>query len=262
MRLPLPSPQDPSMPGTLYLIPNILGPADASGAGALAQVIPAEVQAITAGLDYFIAENAKTTRAFLKLVSVATPLAKPLQEIRIAELNVNTDASALPGLLAPILAGMNGGLISEAGVPAVADPGANLVHLAHQHGVPVRPMVGPSSILLAIMASGLNGQSFAFNGYLPVDPAQRIKRIQSLEERSRLERQTQVFIETPYRNGPLLEALASTCNGGTLLCVATSLSLPTETIRTRTAAAWKHDLARGNGPDFHKKPTVFLMLAG
>lgn len=250
------------MPGILYLIPNTLGQAETTAADALAYVIPAEVQAITAGLDYFIAENAKTARAFLKLVNAATPLATPLQQIRVEELNIRTGTSALPGLLAPIMAGKNGGLISEAGVPAVADPGANLVHLAHQQGVTVRPLVGPSSILLAIMASGLNGQSFAFNGYLPVDPAQRIRRIKALEDRSRLEQQTQIFIETPYRNGALLDALASTCNGVTLLCVATGLSLSSESIRTRTAAAWKHDLADGKVPDFHRKPTVFLLLAG
>ena len=249
------------MPGTLYLIPNTLGPADPAQADPLAPLIPSAVQAMTAHLDYFIAENAKTTRAYLKLVALQHPLAKPLQEIRISELNVNTDAAALPALLAPLQAGQDGGLISEAGVPAVADPGANLVRLAHERGIPVKPLVGPSSLLLALMGSGLNGQSFAFNGYLPTDSGQRMKRIKTLEQRSRAERQTQLFIETPYRNGPLLEALAATCDANTLICVATDLSLPTETIRTRAADRWKKDLAAGQAPDFHRKPTVFLLLA-
>jgi 16S rRNA (cytidine1402-2'-O)-methyltransferase len=249
------------MPGTLYLIPNTLGPSDPAQVDPLAQIIPSEVQAITAKLDYFIAEDAKTTRAYLKLIAVQHPLAKPLQEICISELNVNTDASALPALLAPLQAGRDAGLISEAGVPAVADPGANLVRLAHSHGIPVKPLVGPSSLLLAVMASGLNGQSFAFNGYLPTDPAQRTKRLKALEERSRGEKQTQLFIETPYRNGALLEAIATACNPNTLVCVATDLTLLSESIRTQTAGKWKVELAAGKTPDFHKKPTVFLILA-
>jgi 16S rRNA (cytidine1402-2'-O)-methyltransferase len=248
------------MPGILYLIPNTLGPADPANAHPLAQIIPVQVQAITAGLDYFIAENAKTTRAFLKLLAAEHPLVRPLQEIRISELNVNTAASELPALLAPLLAGQDAGLISEAGVPAVADPGANLVRMAHGHGISVRPLVGPSSLLLAVMASGLNGQSFAFNGYLPTDAEQRSKRIKLLEERSRQEKQTQLFIETPYRNGALLEALAVNCHPNTLICVATDLTLASESVRTQPAAKWKSDLAAGKTPDFHKKPTVFLLL--
>jgi 16S rRNA (cytidine1402-2'-O)-methyltransferase len=249
------------MPGILYLIPNTLGPSDPGNAHPLAQIIPAQVQAIAAELDYFIAENAKTTRGFLKLVAAEHPLAKPLQEIRISELNVNTAVSELPALLAPLLAGQDAGLISEAGVPAVADPGANLVRLAHGHGISVKPLVGPSSLLLAVMASGLNGQSFAFNGYLPTDAGHRMKRIKLLEERSRQERQTQLFIETPYRNGALLEALAINCHPNTLVCVATDLTLMSESIKTQTAAKWKSDVAAGTTPDFHKKPTVFLLLA-
>jgi 16S rRNA (cytidine1402-2'-O)-methyltransferase len=239
------------MTGTLYLIPNTLG-----ATAALDSVLPEQVQALTAQLDYFVAENAKTARAFLKLVGARHALCKPMQEIRIAELNVNTPASALQDLLAPLLAGQDGGLVSEAGVPAVADPGADLVRLAHQQRIPVRPLVGPSSLLLAVMASGLNGQSFAFNGYLPTDAAQRDKRIKELEQRSRKEKQTQLFIETPYRNAAMLEALVAACAPGTLICVATDLSLPSETIRTLSAAQWKSAQA----PDFHKKPTVFLLL--
>lgn len=248
------------MPGTLYLIPNTLGATEATP-GALDHVIPTHVQALTARLDYFVAENAKTARAFLKLIAIDHPLAKPLQEIEIAELNVNTPPAALAGLLGPLLAGRDAGLVSEAGVPAVADPGADLVRLAHQHGITVKPLVGPSSLLLAVMASGLNGQSFAFNGYLPTDAALRAKRIKELEQRSSREKQTQLLIETPYRNGAMLEALVGTCLPATLICVATDLSLPTESIRTLSGAKWKSLLGAGQMPDFHKKPTVFLLLA-
>jgi 16S rRNA (cytidine1402-2'-O)-methyltransferase len=247
------------MPGTLYLIPNTLGPTEAAP-NALSNILPAQVQEITSKLEYFVAENAKTARAFLKLVAVDHPLARPLQEIKISELNVNTPPAALSALLAPLLEGHDAGLVSEAGVPAVADPGADLVRLAHQHGITVRPLVGPSSLLLAVMASGLNGQSFAFNGYLPTDPAQRTKRIQQLEQRSRAEKQTQLLIETPYRNAAMLEALVNACQPGTLVCVATDLSLASESVRTLTAAKWKAALAANKGPDFHKKPTVFLLL--
>lgn len=248
------------MPGTLYLLPATLG--DTSNASEdLSSVIPDEVQAITARLSYFVAENAKTTRAHLKIIGTVRPLAKALREIRIAELNVNTDPKLLPVLLQPLLDGEDGGLISEAGVPAVADPGATLVRLAHRHGIRVKPMVGPSSLLLAVMASGLNGQQFAFNGYLPTDAAQRADRIRMLEKRSRAEHQTQIFIETPYRNGALLEALVSTCHPTTLLCIATNLTLETEAISTRAAGQWKAAISSGSLPDFHKKPTVFLLLA-
>jgi 16S rRNA (cytidine1402-2'-O)-methyltransferase len=247
------------MPGTLYLIPNTLGATEAAPR-ALSHVLPEQVQDIASKLDYFVAENAKTARAFLKLVAIDHPLARALQEIQIAELNVNTPAAALSALLAPLLDGRDAGLVSEAGVPAVADPGADLVRLAHQHGITVRPLVGPSSLLLAVMASGLNGQSFAFNGYLPTDAAQRSKRIQQLEQRSRSEKQTQLLIETPYRNGAMLEALVASCQPGTLICVATDLSLASESVKTLTAAKWKTQLAANKGPDFHKKPTVFLFL--
>ena len=243
------------MNGTLYLIPNSLGP------GALDEVLTASVRQTTAQLDYFIAENAKTARAFLKLVSTTHPLGKPLQEIEIRELNINTAASELPALLAPLLAGRNAGLVSEAGVPAVADPGADLVRLAHQKNIPVKPLVGPSSILLALMASGLNGQSFAFQGYLPTDSGQRGNRLRQLEQRSRQEKQTQIFIETPYRNEAMLEAIANHCTSSTLLTVATDLTLETETVRTQSVQIWKNEITAGRFPDFKKKPTVFLLLA-
>jgi 16S rRNA (cytidine1402-2'-O)-methyltransferase len=241
--------------GTLFLVPNALG------AGALDHVLTSEVRSITASLDYFVAENAKTARAFLNQVALTHPLRLKLQDIEIRELNVKTPASALPDLLAPLLAGRHGGLVSEAGVPAVADPGADLVRLAHERGIRVRPLVGPSSILLALMSSGLSGQNFAFNGYLPTDVAERAKRIRELEQRSRQEQQTQIFIETPYRNEALLQALSTHCQPSTQICIATQLTLEDEAIQRMSAQAWKQDIAAGRLPDFRKKPTVFLMLA-
>ena len=249
------------MAGILYLIPNTLSAPEGVTDELLASIIPAGVQRLTASLDYFIAENAKATRACLNLIARKHPLRVSLQEITISELNVNTPADALPDLLAPLLRGRDAGLISDAGVPAVADPGANLLRLAHRLGVTVRPLVGPSSLLLAVMASGLNGQSFAFNGYLPTDTSQRIRRLKALEERSRQEQQTQLFIETPYRNLVLLEALAANCSSTTLICIATDLTTQAEFICTQSAGAWKKELALGNAPDFHKRPTVFLFLA-
>lgn len=245
--------------GTLYLLPNTLGVAHPIQP--LFDVIPTEVQKITASLSHFIAENAKTTRAFLKLINTNFPLAKPLQEIDISELNINTKETQLPVLLTPLLEGHDVGLISEAGVPAVADPGSALVQLAHQRGIRVRPLVGPSSLLLAVMASGLNGQSFAFNGYLPTDAALRHKRLQELEQRSRKDKQTQLFIETPYRNAALLEALCASCSPTTQLCVATDLTLASESIQTRPVSHWRVELANKKMPEFNKKPTVFLFLA-
>ena len=249
------------MTGTLFLIPNTLGYNEGQQDGLLAKIIPDTVQAMSAQLGHFVAENAKTTRAYLKFLGQHHPLKLAMQDIQISELNVNTPTQALEGLLQPLLQGHDVGLISEAGVPAVADPGANLVRLAHQRNITVRPLVGPSSLLLALMGSGLNGQSFAFHGYLPTDATLRAKRIKELEDRSRKERQTQLLIETPYRNAAMLEALANQCQAQSLICVATDLTLPTESIQTRTAAEWKKRITAGQSPDFHKKPTVFLFLA-
>lgn len=238
------------MAGTLYLIPNTLGDVDAAQ---LADVLPAPVQARAGALGYYVGENAKSTRAFLKKVGTT----RPIQEIEIRELNINTPPAAIDGLLKPILDGADGGLVSEAGCPAVADPGALLVRRAHERGVKVVPLVGPSSILLALMASGLNGQSFAFHGYLPVEPAARAKRLRELEQRSRQVRETHIFIETPYRNPALFETLLATCAPSTLVCVAADLTLPTETIENRAVMAWK----KAAPPDLRKRPAIFLLLA-
>jgi 16S rRNA (cytidine1402-2'-O)-methyltransferase len=238
------------MNGTLYLIPNTLGDGDEA---ALAAVLPAPVRARAGALASYVGENAKTTRAFLKRIGTT----RPIQEITIHELNVNTSAGDIDGLLAPLLAGIDTGLVSEAGCPAVADPGALLVRRAHDHGIRVVPLVGPSSILLALMASGLDGQRFAFHGYLPVDASARLKRLRELEQRSRHANETQIFIETPYRNRALFDALIATCAPSTRLCVAVDLTLPGESIASRTIAAWQKTLP----VDLHKRPAIFLLLA-
>jgi 16S rRNA (cytidine1402-2'-O)-methyltransferase len=238
------------MPGDLYLIPNTLGDTT------LERVLPHAVSAQAASLDYFVAENAKAARAFLKRVNAVVPLARALQDIEIRELNLTTPAERLPELLAPIIAGRDAGLVSDAGCPAIADPGARLVALAHQRGVRVRPLVGPSAVLLALMASGLNGQNFAFQGYLPTDAEERRARIRHLEAHSRQWHQTQIFIETPYRNLALLAALAETLAPRTRLCVACDLSLDGELVETRSAQQW-----RGAPIDLQRRPTVFLFEA-
>ena len=233
--------------GTLYLVPTLLGDMPAE------QAIPAAVAANIRRLDYFVAENPKSARAFLKLMATS----HALQDIDIRELSVNTPEAALDGLLQPILAGRDGGLISEAGVPAVADPGAALVALAHRQGVRVAPLVGPSSILLALMASGLDGQRFAFHGYLPKDEAELATKLRDIESRSRSGRETQIFIETPYRNDRLLGVLLARLAPSTRLCVASDLTLEGERIITRSIAEWKK-----RPPEIGRKPSVFLLLAG
>jgi 16S rRNA (cytidine1402-2'-O)-methyltransferase len=238
------------MAGRLYLVPNALGP------GALDAVLPATVVSVAARLDYFVAENARSTRAFLKRVGEVTALARPMRAIDIVELDVSTPTDALPAMLVPIIAGRDGGLVSEAGCPAVADPGAALVRLAHERAIEVCPLVGPSSILLALMASGLDGQRFAFNGYLPTDPAARVDAIRDAERRSTQLRQTQIFIETPYRNDALLAALCSSCKPKTRLCVAVDLTLESQAIVTKSIDRWRPATLA-----LDKRPAIFLLLA-
>jgi len=238
------------MSGILYLVPNALGPAP------LVEVVPHATAVVAAKLAYFVGENAKSTRAFLKRVDAIVPLARPIQEVRIEILDTSTPASALAALLAPVLDGEDAGIVSEAGCPGIADPGALLVRLAHERGVEVRPLVGPSSLLLALMASGLDGQRFAFGGYLPTDAAARARAIRDAEERSKRERQTQVFIETPYRNRVLLAALLEHCRPDTWIGVACDLTQPSQWIATKTARQWK-----GVDADIDKRPTVFMLLA-
>lgn len=239
------------MTGTLYLVPNTLdfgmAPSEAgtSGLPDLQEVMPLGAIRIAARLPCWVAENAKTTRAFLKRVHEVVPLSQPLQSIAIVELPRAPKGAApaqpprLDTLLAPALAGQDMGLISEAGLPAVADPGAALVQAAHALTVRVEPLSGPSSMMLALAASGLNGQSFAFTGYLPVDAAARTARIRELETLSRRAQQTQLMIETPYRNTALLGALIGTLNGNTRLSVSCGLTLSDGWTRSDTVARWK-----------------------
>ncbi len=233
--------------GTLFLIPVPLG--DEADARLL---LAPEAVRTAHRLKHFFVENPKSARAFLK--RIAWPL--PLQEALLTPLDKNTRAEAMPALLKTLLEGKDAGLLSEAGCPAIADPGALLVRAAHAAGIAVRPLVGPSAILLALMASGLNGQRFAFQGYLPVDAARRASRIKLVEQRSSHEESTQLFIETPYRNDALLAALIEHCAADTLLCVAAGLSEPGETVVTRSIAGWRQlDWRPG------KQPAVFLLLA-
>ena len=237
------------MRGTLYLVPNTLdfGVPVAGALCDLQEVLPLGVIRIAARLPCWVAENAKTTRAFLKRVDAVVSLAQPLQAIRIVELprpgkgaqKTAEPAAAMAGLLQPARDGDDIGLISEAGLPAVADPGAALVQAAHLEGIAVEPLSGPSSLLLALAASGLHGQSFAFVGYLPIDAALRNARIRELEALSRRAGQTQLMIETPYRNPALLAALLAALDGATRLAVSCGLTLAQGFTRSDAVAVWR-----------------------
>jgi len=253
------------MSGKLILIPNTLDFGVDGAAVDLHEVLPLEVIRTAARLTHWVAENAKTTRAFLKRVDAIQPLSQPLQSLDIAEMprppkgraQPDTSASPWPALLAPARAGHDIGLISEAGLPAIADPGALLVAAAHAEGIEVVPLSGPSSLLLALGASGLNGQSFAFVGYLPVDAAARTAKLRELEGLSRRLGQTQLMIETPYRNQALLDGLLAGLQPQTQLSVSCGLTLPGGWTRTSTVAQWK---AKPRAmPD--KVPAVFALLA-
>lgn len=237
--------------GTLFLIPNTLGSHDSRD-----EVLPSFVQKIAANCTYFVVENSKVARQFLKAINVITAL----QNVNMSELNINTPDSDIAVLLEPLLAGYDVGLLSDAGCPAIADPGAKLVAAAHIVGVKVQPLVGPSSILLALMGSGLNGQRFAFQGYLPIDSDERSASIKRLEQESRQYQQTQLFIETPYRNMQMLDALCQHLNSSTRLCIAVDLTLTTESIRTLTVAQWRI-LLKSQSFNLHKRPALFLFLS-
>ncbi|MGA7594968.1 MAG: SAM-dependent methyltransferase [Gallionella sp.] len=233
-------------PGTLYLIPCTLGDTPAE------QVLPQHVIGLARRLHHFVVEQPKTARRFL----AALKPEQPIQAMHFATLNEHTGADELSGMLVPLLAGNDVGVISEAGCPGIADPGADLVNLAHRSGIRVVPLVGPSSILLALMASGLNGQCFAFHGYLPIAEADRNNSIATLEADSIRRNQTQIFIETPYRNDRLLSALLARCRPDSQLCIATDITLPGEQILTHAIAQWKsHPL-----PLLNKRPSLFLLL--
>jgi 16S rRNA (cytidine1402-2'-O)-methyltransferase len=254
--------------GSLYLVPNTLDFGAKQGVPPLQHVLPLGVIEIAARLPHWVAENAKTTRAFLKRVDAVVPLAQPLQAIDIRELPRAAKGGRAPAasppsadewatLLAPAQQGYDIGLISEAGLPAIADPGAALVAAAHRDGIRVVPLPGPSSLLLALAASGLNGQSFAFVGYLPIDANARGARIHELEALSKRERQSQVMIETPYRNEALLSALLAHLAGGTRLAISCGLTLDHGFSRSDTVAGWK----AAPTPLPNDLPAVFSLLA-
>lgn len=235
---------DFSTSGKLYLIPTTLGESDPLA------VLPASVQQLVARLDHFVVENKKTARRHIKQLVPD----KPQPSLQLYLLNKHTQVAELSGFLQACRDGKDIGLLSEAGCPGVADPGAELVRIAHQSNIQVIPMVGPSSILLALMGSGMNGQNFAFNGYLPIDKAARKSEIKQLERLSLERNQTQLFIETPYRNNKMLEDLARTLHPTTRICVACDLTLPSQYIHTQSAKAWTKTKV-----NLHKRPCIFII---
>lgn len=230
--------------GKLYLIPTTLGD------NAPLEVLPISVKKVIENVSIFIVENEKSARRFIKKISPK----KSQPSLELFLLNKFTQAIELPEFLTPCIAGKDVGLLSEAGCPGVADPGADIVKLAHEKDIQVVPLVGPSSILMAMMSSGLNGQSFAFNGYLPIDKNERKKEIKRLERLSFEQNQSQIFIETPYRNNKMLEDICSSVSADTNVCVACDITLQTEFIKTLPAKVW----AKKN-VDLHKRPTIFII---
>lgn len=232
------------MSAKVYLIPTTLGDSPVD------QVIPSYVIDIINSTNHYIVENIKTVRRYLIKAGIKTKI----DDLTFYELNKHSSPDQYASYLNPIKDNQNVGIISEAGTPGVADPGAEIVAIAHRKNIPVVPLVGPSSILLAVMASGLNGQSFAFVGYLPIQKQDRIKRIKDLERRSQAENQTQLFIETPYRNNHLFEDLLSTCSAETKIGIAADITLETEYIKTKSVKEWKKEI-----PNLHKRPSIFLI---
>ena len=235
-----------SQRGRLFLLPSTLGES------ASIETIPALALSALHRLEHLAVESPKQARRFLR----AAGLRLSDKSVRFYVLDEHTPDSALAELLAVPLSGKDLGLLSDAGCPAIADPGAKLVRLAHEHGIELMPMVGPCSITLALMGSGLNGQRFAFHGYLPVESQARARALRALEAEARSRDQTQIMIETPYRNRRLLDAILEVCALSSLLCIATDLTLPTQYIATRTIAAWRLE-----PPDLDRRPTVFLLSA-
>ena len=231
--------------GKLYLVPTTLGSLDT-----IEKVIPGYNTQIIHGLEIFIVEHVRTARRFL------SKLKHPVRidDLIFLELNKHTEESEVVSYLDSMYQGKSIGLLSEAGTPCVADPGASVVKIAQESGIDVVPLVGPNSIILSLMASGFNGQNFAFHGYLPIDKNELARKLKSIEQSAYKADQTQIFIETPYRNNQLLSSIIKVCSPNTLLCVATDLTLPTEKIVTLPVSGWKK-----YNPDLHKKPTVFLI---
>ena len=229
----------------LYLIPNLLGETPVE------QVLPAYNHEIIMGIRHFIVEDVRTARRFLKQVDRSIDI----DQLTFYTLNKHTNPEEVASMLRPLEEGSPMGVISEAGCPAVADPGADVVAIAQSKGLRVVPLVGPSSIILAVMGSGFNGQSFAFNGYLPIDPDERIKTLKKLEQRAYTENQTQLFIETPYRNAKMMADILKACRPQTHLCIAAGITTADEYIRTRTIKEWG-----GHLPNIDKIPCIFLIF--
>lgn len=238
-------PDAPRRSGTLYLIPNLLGLIPPQ------EVLPQRTLDIARALTHFVVETPKAARVFLKALAPD----RPLQSLALAELNEHTPKQRVDALLAPALAGHGLGLVSDAGCPAIADPGAALVAAAHRAGIAVVPLVGPSALLLALMASGMNGQAFAFHGYLPAKSASRIAALRSLDDAAAKSGATQLFIETPYRNETLFDAVLSTCRGESRFCVAIDLTLGSEEIASCSVGAWR----RRRRPALAGRPAIFLL---
>jgi len=232
------------MSAKIYLIPTTLGDSPVEN------VIPQYVVDIINETQHYIVENIKTARRYL----IKAGIKAKIDDLTFYELNKHSSSTEYESYLKPIKENKNIGIISEAGAPGVADPGADIVAIAHRKNIPVVPLVGPSSILLSVMASGLNGQSFAFVGYLPIKKPDRIKRLRELERRSQVENQTQLFIEAPYRNNHLFEDILNTCGSETKICIATDITLESEFIKTKSVKEWKK-----NTPNLHKRPSIFLI---
>ncbi len=232
------------MEAALYLLPVLLGDTSTE------RVLPAYNREVIAGIRFFIVEDVRSARRFLKRVDPAMDI----DSLTFFVLGKHTDAREIPGFLRPLAEGQSVGVISEAGCPGVADPGAAAVEIAQRQGWRVVPLVGPSSVILSLMASGFNGQCFAFNGYLPIEPAARVKALRTLEQRIYALDQTQLFIETPYRNNKLVETILATCRPQTRLCIAAGITCEGEFIRTLSVKEW-----HGHVPDLSKVPTIFLL---
>jgi len=230
--------------GKLYLIPSMIGETTIS------KVIPGFNAKIIGDLKYFIVEEIKTARRFLKHVCPGVDL----ESICFLVNNEHTSGPDQSSCIEPLLKGSDMGLLSEAGLPCIADPGAEIVRLAHDHNIKVIPLTGASSLLLALMASGFNGQSFVFHGYLPIEKNNRIRKLKEIERSVYSNNQTQIFIEAPYRNLQLFQSITEVCSENTLLCIATDITMESETIKVQSVRNWK-----GKKPDIHKKPTVFLL---
>lgn len=239
----MPHPQSQAT-GTLYLIPTTLGDTEPTA------VLPADNARLVTSIRFFIVENIRTARRFLKKINREIDI----DSLTFFELNEHTAPDEIGRMLEPLTEGHHMGILSEAGCPAIADPGADAVAIAQRRGIRVVPLVGPSSILLALMASGFNGQRFAFEGYLPIKQGERAKALKRMENRIYSEDQTQIFIETPYRNMKMLDDILAVCHPKTLLCVAADITLPTQWIRTLPLTEW-----RATKPDLNKRPAIFLL---